>query len=380
MKKVFINKFVKKAVLALLIIALIIPQTACMSNGQNADANQGVSKTGFFLDTVCSITIYGLADEDGRLADMSYEELEKECYLIITDAFKLCSEYENMLSKTIETSDIARINNAGGNAVTVSDETVEVLKKGMEFGGLSDGVFDITIGKATDLWDFHDNLETGHEGGTVPSEKDLKEAISHVNYKNIKIEGNRVSLIDPETEINLGGIAKGYIADKVAEYLEGRGVVSAIVDLGGNIVALGGKPPQIVVSADAGDTADEQTEFKVGIKDPTADDGSLLGIVTCKNKTVVTSGTYERYFEKDGVKYHHILDVNTGYPVDTDVLSVTIISDRGNSADCDGLSTTCLALGMDKGMKLVKSLEGFEAVFVDTDGNVEVTSDSIKLN
>ena len=102
--------------------------------------------------------------------------------------------------------------------------------------------------------------------------------------------------------------------------------------------------------------------------------------MTCKNKTVVTSGTYERYFEKDGVKYHHILDVNTGYPVDTDVLSVTIIADRGNSADCDGLSTTCLALGMDKGMKLVKSLEGFDAVFVDTDGNVEVTSDSIKLN
>ena len=380
MKKDFTKSFARKAVLSLLIIAFIIPQTACMSNGQNADANQGVSKTGFFLDTVCSITIYGLADEDGRLADMSYEELEKECYLIITDAFKLCSEYENMLSKTIETSDIARINNAGGNAVTVSDETVEVLKKGMEFGGLSDGVFDITIGKATDLWDFHDNLETGHEGGTVPSEKDLKEAISHVNYKNIKIEGNRVSLIDPETEINLGGIAKGYIADKATEYLKGRGVVSAIVDLGGNIVALGGKPPQIVVSADAGDTADEQTEFKVGIKDPTADDGSLLGIVTCKNKTVVTSGTYERYFEKDGVKYHHILDVNTGYPVDTDVLSVTIIADRGNSADCDGLSTTCLALGTDKGMKLVKSLEGFDAVFVDTDGNVEVTSDSIKLN
>ena len=379
MKKVFIKKFVKKAVLALLIVALIIPQSACKSNGQNADANQGISKTGFFLDTVCSITIYGLADEDGRLADMSYEELEKECYLIITDAFKLCSEYENMLSKTIETSDIARINNAGGKAVTVSDETVEVLKKGLEFGGLSGGAFDITIGKATDLWDFHDNLETGHEGGTVPSEKDLKEAISHVNYKNIKIEGNRVSLIDPETEINLGGIAKGYIADMAAEYLKERGVVSAIVDLGGNIVALGGKAPQLVEgSADA--TAAEQDEFKVGIKDPTAEDGSLLGIVTCKNKTVVTSGTYERYFEKDGVKYHHILDVNTGYPVDTDVLSVTIIADRGNSADCDGLSTTCLALGTDKGMKLVKSLEGFDAVFVDVEGNVEVTSDSIKLN
>lgn len=375
MKKVFTKKFVKKAVLALLIIALIIPQSACKSNGQNAASNQGISKTGFFLDTVCSITIYGLADQDGKLADMTDEELEKECYLIITDAFKLCSEYENMLSKTIETSDIARINNAEGKAVTVSDETIEVLKKGLEFGRLSGGAFDITIGKATDLWNFHDNAETGHEGGIVPSEEALKEAIRHVNYENIKIEGNGVSLTDPETEINLGGIAKGYIADKAAEYLEERGVVSAIVDLGGNIVAIGGKTSQIAASGDT-----QETDFKIGIKDPLSSSGGLLELIPCKNKTVVTSGTYERYFEKDGVKYHHILDVNTGYPVDTDVLSVTIIADRGKSADCDGLSTTCLALGMEKGMELVKSLEGFEAVFVDTNGRVEVSSDSIKLN
>ena len=375
MKKVFTKKFVKKAVLALLIIALIIPQSACKSNGQNAASNQGISKTGFFLDTVCSITIYGLADQDGKLADMTDEELEKECYLIITDAFKLCSEYENMLSKTIETSDIARINNAEGKAVTVSDETIEVLKKGLEFGRLSGGAFDITIGKATDLWDFHDNAETGHEGGVVPAEKDLRDAISHVNYENIKIEGNRVSLTDPETEINLGGIAKGYIADKAAEYLEERGVVSAIVDLGGNIVAIGGKTSQIAASGDT-----QETDFKIGIKDPLSSSGGLLELIPCKNKTVVTSGTYERYFEKDGVKYHHILDVNTGYPVDTDVLSVTIIADRGKSADCDGLSTTCLALGMEKGMELVKSLEGFEALFVDTNGKVEVSGDSIKFN
>lgn len=375
MKKVFTKKFVKKAVLALLIIALIIPQSACKSNGQNAASNQGISKTGFFLDTVCSITIYGLADEDGRLAAMSGEEMEKECYLIITDAFKLCSEYENMLSKTIETSDIARINNAEGKAVTVSDETIEVLKKGMEFGRLSGGAFDITIGKATDLWDFHDNAESGHEGGVVPAEKDLRDAISHVNYENIKIEGNRVSLTDPETEINLGGIAKGYIADKAAEYLKERGVVSAIVDLGGNIVAIGGKTSQIAASGDT-----QETDFKIGIKDPLSSSGGLLELIPCKNKTVVTSGTYERYFEKDGVKYHHILDVNTGYPVDTDVLSVTIIADRGYSAECDGLSTTCLALGMEKGMELVKSLEGFEAVFVDKDGNVEISSDNIKFN
>ena len=280
MRKFSLKNYMKKAALALLIIALIIPQSACKSNGQNASANQGISKTGFYLDTICTITIYGMEDRDGRLAAMSDEELKKECYLVITDAFKVCTEYENLLSKTVEGSDIDRINSAGGKPVTVSDETIGVIKRGIRFGELSGGAFDITIGKATDLWDFHDDAETGHEGGTIPSEKALKEAVSHVDYRNIEIEGNEIRLTDPETEINLGGIAKGYIADKVAEYLESRGVVSAIVDLGGNIVALGGKSAQLVISGG-------ETEFRVGIKNPKAEDGSLLGIVPCKDRTVV---------------------------------------------------------------------------------------------
>ena len=135
-----------------------------------------------------------------------------------------------------------------------------------------------------------------------------------------------------------------------------------------------------LVTASEDVTSTEKTEeFNVGIRNPLSDKGELLGVVPCKDKTVVTSGTYERYFEKDGVRYHHILDVKTGYPVETDVLSVTIIADRGKSADCDGLSTTCLVLGMDKGMELVKSLDGFEAVFVDVEGNVEFSSDDIKF-
>ena len=371
MEKSSVKTYIKKAAIMLFALTIIITQTGCMSNGQNEAANQGVSKTGFYLDTVCNITIYGLKDHGGGLAAMSYEELERECFLIITDAFKVCAEYEKMLSKTIAGSEIDRINKSGGNPVTATDETIELVKKGIEFGELSEGAFDITVGKATDLWDFHKDSDGGYEGGTIPSAESLKKAVSHVNYRNVEIEGNEIRLSDPDTEINLGGIAKGYIADKVAEYLESRGVVSAIVDLGGNIVALGGKSSSLVLSADD-DAAiiGEQTEFKVGIKDPAAEDGSLLEVVPCKNKTVVTSGTYERYFEKDGIKYHHILDVKTGYPVETDVLSVTIISDRGKSADCDGLSTTCLALGMEKGMELVKSLDGFEAVFVDTEGNV----------
>ena len=361
----------KKVLLALaLIVTLIIPQLGCASNGQNT--NTGVSKTGFYLDTVCGITIYGMADPDGSLAALSDDDLELHFLKVITDAFLVCSDYEKVLSKTIETSDISRINNADGEATEVSREAIEIIEKGLHYGDLSGGAFDITIGKATDLWDFHDNPETGHEGGQIPSQEALNEAVSHVDYKAVQVDGNRVKLTDSDAEINLGGIAKGYIADKVASYLEERGVTSAVVDLGGNIVVIGGKSGSLV----CGDSADyeQMAPFNIGIADPTSKTGDLLGIMPCTDKTVVTSGTYERYFEQDGVKYHHILDPETGYPIDTDVLSVTIISDRGNSADCDGLSTTCLALGMEKGLELVKGLDGFEAIFVDLNGNVEMTS------
>ncbi|MBQ1959879.1 MAG: FAD:protein FMN transferase [Firmicutes bacterium] len=361
----------KKVLLALaLIVTLIIPQMGCASNGQNT--NTGVSKTGFYLDTVCGITIYGMADPDGSLAALSDDDLELHFLKVITDAFLVCSDYEKVLSKTIETSDISRINNADGEATEVSREAIEIIEKGLHYGELSGGAFDITIGKATDLWDFHDNPETGHEGGQIPSQEALNEAVSHVDYKAVQVDGNRVKLTDSDAEINLGGIAKGYIADKVASYLEERGVTSAVVDLGGNIVVIGGKSGNLL----CGDSTEPEqaAPFKIGIADPASKTGDLLGILPCTDKTVVTSGTYERYFEQDGVKYHHILDPKTGYPVDTDVLSVTIISDRGNSADCDGLSTTCLALGMEKGLELVKGLDGFEAIFVDLNGNVEMTS------
>ncbi len=372
MKKIFAKK---AAVALLLIAALIIPQLGCMSNDKNTNNNPGVSKTGFYLDTICKVTIYGMTDSDSGFSELDDDELEREYLKVITDAFKLCTEYENLLSKTIENSDIARINDAKGEAVQVSAETIDVIKKGMKYGEISGGAFDITIGKATDLWDFHDNTETGHEGGKIPSAESLREAVSHVNYKNIMIDENTVRLTDPETEINLGGIAKGYIADKVAEYLITRGVTSAVVDLGGNIVVIGSKSKNLICN----DETDTQqfTDFSVGIADPTSETGDLLGILPCADKTVVTSGTYERYFEVDGVRYHHILDTQTGYPVDTDVLSVTIISDRGNSADCDGLSTTCLALGVEKGLELIQSMEGFEAIFVDTEGNVKLSSEEI---
>ncbi len=366
------GRIVRHLLGVLLAITFIISQTACAANEKTND-NPGISKTGFYLDTVCTITIFGIADADGSLAAMDEENRQRELYQLITDAFKLCDSYEKILSKTIETSDIAKINQAGGQPVQVSDTAAAVIRKGIEYGKRSDGAFDITIGKATDLWDFHEaeEVDESEDSGKIPDADVLAEAMRHVDYTKIKVDGNTVQLADPKMELDLGGIAKGYIADRVTEFLEERGVTSAVVDLGGNIVAIGGKARSLT-DEDAG-----ETEFVIGIKDPQSAIGALLGTLPATDKTVVTSGTYERYFMVDGKKYHHILNSRTGYPTDTDVLSATIIADKGRSVDCDGLSTSCLALGVEKALQLVQNLDGIEAILVDTDGKVYQSSDTI---
>ena len=355
-------------------LILIISQTACTENQKN-NANTGVSKTGFYLDTICTITIFSVEDLNGEFSELSEDELNQKLLLLITDAFQICDKYEKMLSKTIETSDIARINAAGGKAVKVNDETIEVIQKGIRYGELSQDAFDITIGKATDLWGFRE-AEAGEEtesgmSGQVPDADVLAETMKHVDWSKAKIKGNTVQLEDSEMELDLGGIAKGYIADKVTQFLEAAGVRSAIVDLGGNIVAIGGKA-EALINAEG-----EPIVFKIGIKDPQSASGGLIGTIPAADKTVVTSGTYERYFVADGKKYHHILNSKSGMPTDTDVLSVTIISEKGHSADCDALSTSCLALGVEKGMSLVQSIEDTEAIFVDTDGQIHLTAEEI---
>lgn len=373
--KISKTRFAAKKFCALAIaLILIISQTACTENQKN-NANTGVSKTGFYLDTICTITIFGVEDSDDSLSTLSDSERETKILQLITDVFMLCDKYEKMLSKTIETSDIARINAAGGKAVKVNDETIEVIQKGILYGELSQGAFDITIGKATDLWGFRE-AEAGEEtesgmSGQVPDVDTLAETMKHVDWSKVKIKGNSVQLEDPEMELDLGGIAKGYIADKVTQFLEDAGVTSAIVDLGGNIVAIGGKAESLL------DTGAEQSKFTIGIKDPQSESGGLIGTIPAADKTVVTSGTYERYFVADGKKYHHILDSKSGMPTDTDVLSVTIISEKGHSADCDALSTSCLALGVEKGMALLQSIEDTEAIFVDSDGQIHMTSEGI---
>ena len=169
----------------------------------------------------------------------------------------------------------------------------------MEYGRISGGNFDITIGQVTDLWDFHEQDEAGEKTGQVPDKNKREQAVSHVDYEQIIIQGNTVRLAEPQAEIDLGGIAKGYVADRVGDYMEEQGVTSAVISLGGNIVVIGEKGVSM--------TDSQGDDFSIGIRDPQSDSGDLAGVLRCSDKTVVTSGTYERYFEADGIRYHHIL-------------------------------------------------------------------------
>ena len=295
---------------------------------------------GMYFDTVVQIEAWGASQE------------------IMDHCRQMCEEYEQILSATRDTSEISEINHAKGQPVTVSDETAELIVKGIEYGDLSDGLFDITIEPASSLWNFTDNPE-----GELPDEDALAEAVSHIDYRCIQVEGNTVTLTDPEAQIDLGGIAKGYIADRLKEYLESQGIEHALIDLGGNMLTLGGRY--------------DGNDFRIGLQEPFADTGTVIAAVTVNDQSVVTSGDYERYFEKDGVIYHHILDPDTGYPIQNDLDQVTIISDE--SVDGDALSTTCFALGLEDGLELIQSLDGIEAVFVTKDGEIHTSSDEIEL-
>lgn len=326
----------------LLVLSIIISQTACTK--KTNQSTEPVQKNGFYLDTVCNLTIYDMKD-------MSEENANK----VIEEAFALCEKYENMLSKTRKGSDVYNINHASGAEVECSDETIFVIKKAIKYGELSNGRFDVTIGQVTDLWNFQPE---GGEG-KIPEQAAIDEALTHVDYKQIKVNGNKISLSDPKGEIDLGGIAKGYIADKLAEFLKEKGVKSAVIDLGGNISVVGKKP--------------DGSEFRIGVRDPFSTDGGIIGVVEAHDKSLVTSGTYERSFTKDGKVYHHILDVKTGYPVEMGLDSVTIIGAGNDGIDCDSLATTCLILGEEEGRKLIESLDGYEAIFVQHDGTITTT-------
>ncbi len=301
-----------------------------------------IAKTNVSLmHTVSEITLYDVGDE--KLLD--------ECYSII-------NYYEELLSSNpekAETSEIYKLNNANGEKVELSNDTLQCLKYGYEYSKNSENTFDITIGALSGLWNFP-------EATIAPSDADIQEALATVDYNNLIIEGNTAYLTNPNTKIDLGGISKGFICDKVVEYLRSQGVESAIINLGGNVYVLGYKDKK------------SETPFKIGIRKPEENSTEQIGYVEVHDMSIVSSGDYEQYFtdQNTGITYSHILDKETGYPVETDLSQVTIFTEK--SADGDGLSTTVYSMGSEKGMEYVESLNGVECIMVKKDGSIITSS------
>ncbi len=330
MKKWKLFRKIKKRAAALL-LAVSLTGSALPASAEE----EPLTGTAFFLDTVVTYTIYGSEDE-----------------MILSACNALLAQYENLFSRTIEGSDIWNINHSKGEPVHVSEETAYLIETALYVSELSGGAFDPTTAVLSDLWDVVNNP------GVLPSEEEIEDALSHVDYTAISVDGTTVTLSDEEAAIDLGGIAKGYIADALADYLRSLGIESALINLGGDVQTMGTKP--------------DGSRWNIGVLQPFGEASDLITVVSCDGDSLVTSGTYERYFELDGRIYHHIIDPKSGYPTDNSLTSVSILSD--SSMLGDALSTACFVLGLEEGMDLLESLDGFEGLFITEDNTMVRTS------
>lgn len=328
----------KKLPIILIVTLVIIFSISIIITNKKEDK---YSSTYYNLGTINEITLYDINKKDG-------DRILKKCESILVDI-------DNKMSCQISSSEISKINdNAGESFVKVSDDTYSVIKESINFSNMSNDTFDISIGPIIDLW------AIGTDNAKVPTQKEIDTKLTLVNYKDILLddENKSVKLANKNMKIDLGGIAKGYAADKIYEYLKEEQLKSALINLGGNIYAFGNK--------------ENNQPFSIGVQDPTKPRGNSIGNVKVSNKSVVTSGIYERYLEKDNKIYHHMLDPHTGYPFNNNLSSVTIISDK--SIIGDALSTTTFGLGIKNGLELVENLDGVDAIFITKDKKIYLSN------
>lgn len=332
----------KKAATSITFLAYFLIIAGCMFIlGGCVVSQDPVSRNGFYFDTVIQITVYDPGKEN-----------------CLDGCMELADKYEKMLSASVEGSDIWNINHSGGNPVVVSDDTLTLLETAISYCDMTDGRIDLTVEAVSELWNFHGEKSADASAERVPDSEKIAAALKHVDYHNLLIDGNAVTLKDPEASISLGFIAKGFIADKIKEYLLSQNVKNAIINLGGNLLAVGSKP--------------DGTPFQFGIQKPFDEQGAIIASLPVSDASLVSSGVYERYFYQDDVLYHHILNPYTGYPVQNNLLGVTILSD--SSMMGDALSTSCFVLGLEEGMELIETLDGVEAVFITKDYELHYSS------
>lgn len=295
-----------------------------------------ISKSGFLLNTFVTVTLY-----------------DKDDPKILNECLDICRSYENVFSKTIEGSEVYKINHRPPqeSSVKLSPDMAALLSKGLYYSRISGGDFDVTVEPLSSLWDFT------APSPVVPPSDEISAAVKKVGYQNLKLDDDTLTFLSPDTSIDFGAIAKGYIADRMRDYLLDQGVKSAVINLGGNVLCVGKKP--------------DGSPFKIGLQKPYADRNETIETLNIEDMSVVSSGVYERHFVKDGVNYHHILNPRDGYPYDNGLVSVTILSKL--SVDGDALSTTCFSMGLEKGMELLNSMDDVYGVFITADGKVHYT-------
>lgn len=340
-------------VVASVLILIFVTSRTQISQGKNATNNNAtnknsqdknftnkiftISKSSYALGTIINLTIASIEDEE-----------------VIEKAFKRLAEIDDKLSAFKENSEISKIKSkAGIEPVIVSTDTYYVVKKSKEYSDMLCGAFDPTIRPLVEVWEESLKLEQ------LPSKDAIIEKLKLVNYKDIILdeEESSIMLKNSKQSIDLGGIAKGFAADEIRDIFNENKVKSGLIDLGGNVFAIGSKP--------------DGTPWRIGIQSPKKSRGEYVGILNVINKSVVTSGNYEKYFIKDGRRIHHIIDPRTGEPSESRIISATIISD--NSIVGDGVSTGAYIIGVSKATELINSIDGIEAIFITDDNKIHKT-------
>lgn len=315
-----------------------------------------ISKDFFAMDTAINITVFSEDQVEGQeAAEQAAEEFQRINNLV--------GRFPGKNLPNPQGSDIYRVNEEAGKApVQVSEDTLTMVERAQHFAELSGGTFDLAIGPVMDLWGF------GGEKYRVPTTAELEKILPLTDYRKIIIDQEAKTIFLPEKGMvmDLGGIAKGYATDLAVKKLRDLGIKHAIVNAGGNVFALGSKP--------------DGSPWRIGIQDP-RDGNGVVAIVSVTDAAVVSSGDYERYFEENGVRYHHIMDPATGMPV-RHLIGTTIVMD--NSTDADIFSTVMFVLGAEKGMAFQKELPGVEVIFINDrkeisfsdglDGKIEFTN------
>lgn len=334
-----------KPMMAIVILLLIL--VGCSSN-EEAELNLQETPSEareFLMGTYIVLRVYDEGKEEALGAAVARIE-----------------ELDEKLTSNNTSSEIASINEAAGqNPVEVSEDVFPLIEVAAEYSAIENSGFDYTVGPITNLW------RIGFDDARVPEPSEIEAVLPLVDYEKSELDAkNRtVFLTEENMRIDLGAIAKGYIADEIVKVFEDHNVTTAIIDLGGNVVVMGDSPTR------------ETGGFNVGIQDPFSPRGEIVGAINLKNKTVVTSGVYERYIEKDDEIYHHLMNPDTGYPFENDLAGVSIVTDK--SVDGDGLSTVVFGFGLEEGLDYVNRLEGVEGVFISRDKEI-YTSEGLKEN